>query len=143
MHLKTFAIACGLLLLATTLHAQCRGFTRKKCAPTLESYTFNGQLNSAVLAAGETAELTLDFNSGIDYRLLVCSHPVLGDVAFKVLDTDNTEIYDSANSDHDYFDFNVAGSRQLIVQIAVPPSESNTDLVHEGCVSIVLGFKEP
>lgn len=110
----------------------------------LEGYIQNDNFNSAVLIPGDEAELLLTFYADKEYRLLVCGHPVLGELEYEVLDTDEDTIYSSANSDKtdDIFDFKVATTQQLIVRIRVPEGDTPSALVHEGCVSVMVGSKE-
>lgn len=125
--------------------AQCRSFTKKKCLPELEGYVQNDNFNSAVLIPGDEAELLLTFYAGKEYRLLVCGHPVLGDLEFEVLDTDDEVIYTNIDEEikaDSKFDFKVATTQQLIVRIRVPEAESSSTLIHEGCVSVLIGSKE-
>jgi hypothetical protein len=133
-----------LLILPLMSSAQCRSFTKKKCLPELEGYVQNDNFNSAVLIPGDEAELLLTFYAGKEYRLLVCAHPVLGKVEFEVLDTDDEVIYNSDDEveDEHLFDFKVASTQQLIVRIRVPEAESPSTLIHEGCVSVMIGSKE-
>ena len=122
--------------------AQCNAFTKKKCMPTLSPYIHNGQLNSVSLTPGEDAELVMTFYSGQDYRLLVCNQEVLGDVSFKVLDSQHTQLFDSKEDKTGQWDFNVKSTQQLIVQVIVPPAKSKTGIVDQGCVSVLVGFKK-
>jgi hypothetical protein len=134
-----------LLILPLTTWSQCRSFTKKKCLPQLDGYVQNDNFNSAVLIPGDEAELLLTFYADKEYRLLVCGHPILGDLDFEVLDTDEELIYSSGETDKDdkhIFDFKVATTQQLIVRIRVPETESPSTLVHEGCVSVMIGAKE-
>jgi hypothetical protein len=144
--MKLVKILLPLLLLAPlAMQSQCRSFTKKKCLPELEGYIQNDNFNSAVLIPGDEAELLLTFYADKEYRLLLCGHPVLGDLIFEVLDTDEEMIYSSEQTDKadpNVFDFKVATTQQLIVRIRVPESESPTTLVHEGCVSVMIGSKE-
>lgn len=132
------------MLVPLTSFSQCRSFTKKKCLPMLEGYIQNDNFNSAVLIPGDEAELLLTFYADKEYRLLVCGHPVLGELEYEVLDTDEDTIYSSANSDKtdDIFDFKVATTQQLIVRIRVPEGDTPSALVHEGCVSVMVGSKE-
>jgi hypothetical protein len=133
-----------IMLVPLTSWSQCRSFTKKKCLPMLEGYIQNDNFNSAVLIPGDEAELLLTFYAGKEYRLLVCGHPVLGELEYEVLDTDEETIYSSGKSDNadNIFDFKVATTQQLIVRIRVPEGENPSALVHEGCVSIMVGSKE-
>lgn len=124
-------------------YSQCKGFTKKECLPVLEPYLYNGQLNSAVLNEGDVAELLLTFYGGQDYRILVCSQDMLGSVEFKLFDTERNEIF--SNKEHNLanvWDFNAKSTQQLIVQVKVPAPATKVDLVKNGCVSILIGFKE-
>ena len=132
-------------MLPLVSQAQCRSFTKKKCLPELEGYVQNDNFNSAVLIPGDEAELLLTFYAGKEYRLLVCGHPVLGDLEFEVLDTDDEVIYTNVDDENEAdakFDFKVATTQQLIVRIRVPEAESTSTLIHEGCVSVMSGSKE-
>lgn len=133
-----------LLILPLMSSAQCRSFTKKKCLPQLEGYIQNDNFNSAVLIPGDEAELLLTFYAGKEYRLLVCGHPVLGDLEFEVLDTDDEMIYSNTgkSGEDNMFDFKVSSTQQLIVRIRVPDTESPSTLIHEGCVSVMIGSKE-
>ena len=111
----------------------------------MEGYVQNDNFNSAVLIPGDEAELLLTFYAGKEYRLLVCGHPVLGDLEFEVLDTDDEVIYtnlDQEDKSDAKFDFKVATTQQLIVRVRVPEAESISTLIHEGCVSVMIGSKE-
>ena len=138
-------IATLLMMIATPyfVNAQCKGFTKKECLPELKPFVYNGQLNSAVLNEGDVAELLLTFYNGQDYRVFVCSQPILGNVEFRLLDTDRNVIF--YNKDHDFikfWDFKSNSTQQLIVQVRVPTGESRSEIVQSGCVSILVGFKE-
>lgn len=134
-----------LLLAPLASDAQCRSFTKKKCLPMLDGYIQNDNFNSAVLIPGDEAELLLTFYADKEYRLIICGHPVLGDLEFEVLDTDEELIYssnDTNKEDKNIFDFKVATTQQLIVRIRVPEAETPSSLIHEGCVSVMIGSKE-
>ena len=125
-------------LLAVQANAQCRTFTKKNCLPTLDGYVQNENYNSAVLIPGDEAELELTFLAGIDYRVAVCAHPVLGAVEFEVLDEQNIRVW--SNSDGaDHLDLRVENAQRLTFKVRVP--DTDAAILHEGCVSILLGSK--
>ena len=126
-------------LLAVQANAQCRTFTKKNCLPTLDGYVQNENYNSAVLIPGDEAELELTFLAGIDYRVAVCAHPVLGAVEFEVLDEQNIRVW--SNSDGaDHLDLRVENAQRLKFKVRVP--DTDAAILHEGCVSILLGSKD-
>ena len=138
MKQSTLLIAL-LTLFATTTSAQCRTFTKKNCLPTLDGYAQNENYNSAVLIPGDEAELELTFLAGTDYRVAVCAHPVLGAVEFDVLDEQGIRVW--SNSDgSDHLDFRMENAQRLRFRVKVP--ETDAAILHEGCVSILLGSKE-
>lgn len=140
--LKLFLLA-ALISFSFVSNAQCKQFTKKYCLPTIEPFTYNGQLNSAVLNEGDVAELLLTFYSGQSYRIMVCNQETLGTLQFKLLDTERNLIFD--NKDHDsvtFWDFKANSTQQLIVQVIVPELEKRVDMVASGCVSILVGFMD-
>ncbi len=129
-----------ILLVPYAADAQCRAFTKNKCLPQLEGYVQNDNYNSAVLIAGDEAELLLTFYGNKQYRLLVCVNPILGNIDYEVRDTNGELIYKANTADADTFDFKMVSTQQLIVKLIVPESESV--LPHEGCVTVLVGSKE-
>ena len=126
-------------MFAVQANAQCRTFTKKNCLPVLDGYVQNENYNSAVLIPGDEAELELTFLGGTDYRVAVCSHPVLGAVEFDVLDEQNIRIW--SNSDGaDHLDFRMENAQRLRFRVKVP--DTDAAILHEGCVSILIGNKE-
>lgn len=133
----TFLLAL-VTLLAAQANAQCRTFTKKNCLPVLDGYVQNENYNSAVLIPGDEAELELTFLAGIDYRVAICAHPVLGAVEFEVLDEQNIRVW--SNSDGaDHLDLRVENAQRLTFKVRVP--DTDAAILHEGCVSILLGSK--
>lgn len=138
-----FYAAVMLLAVAGDANAQCKSYAKRQCRPALAPYLHNGQVNNAVLVPGDKAELLLTFFAGQEYRLMVCGMPVLGKVSFRILDSDRNMIYESKkNPNQNYFDFKVASTQQLIVEINVPDDKSPNGIVPEGCVSVLIGFKK-
>jgi hypothetical protein len=132
------------LVLPGIAGAQCRAFTKNKVLPMLSGYVQNDNYNSAQLVPGDEAELLLTFYTGKDYRLVVGAHPILGEVDYEVLDTNNQLIYSSkdSKSENKYvFDFKMSSTQQLIVRISVPDQKSAVT-PHEGCVTVMSGYKE-
>jgi hypothetical protein len=125
--------------------AQCRGFAKTKCVPQLAPYKFNEAFNAAQLAPGEEAEVNLTFNAGQDYRIAVCSHPLLGELNWKLMDTNNKVVFESFADDPQHvFDLRVQNTQQFRVHVWVPEKATETTgLLQVGCVAIMVGFKVP
>lgn len=141
--LMNAAMVGAFLLMASAAQAQCRSFAKNKCVPELAPYKFNESFNGAQLAPGEEAEVNLTFYSGQEYRVLVCAHPILGEVNWKLVDAANKTVFESlADKPKKIFDFKAASTTQMKVVVWVPPHSGKTDMVHVGCVAIMLGFKE-
>ncbi len=137
------AAAAGLLmLLATPTHAQCKAFAKNNCVPQLAPYKFNESFNAAQLAPGEEAEVNLTFSSGQEYRITVCTHPILGEVNWKLVDANNKIVFESlADEPKHSFDLKAGSTMQMKVVVWVP-SKGKSEMVHVGCVAILVGFKE-
>lgn len=133
-----------LILLPGMADAQCRAFTKNRVLPLMSGYVQNDNYNSAQLVPGDEAELLLTFYDNKEYRLVVGVHPILGEVDYEVLDTNNQLIYSSkdSKSENKYiFDFKTSSTQQLIVRIRVPDQKSAVT-AHEGCVTVMTGYKE-
>ncbi len=121
--------------------AQCKKFTKKYCLPTLKPYTYNGQLNSAILGEGDVAELLLTFHKGQKYRISVCNEEIIGDVGFKIFDTKRKLIFEQTQgSEQSYWDFISKSTQQLVVQVVVPEEKPSNEILKTGCVTILVGF---
>ena len=122
-------------------YAQCKGFTKKKCMPQLEDYVPAENYNSLQMFDGEEAELFLVFVENHDYRIAICSHPILGDINFEIKTEQGQLVYSSSESDGNIFDFSATSTKKLHIIISVPASDSKTGMVQPGCVSIMVGNK--
>lgn len=133
-----------ILLVPLMADGQCRAFTKNRVLPLMSGYVQNDNYNSAQLVPGDEAELLLTFYGNKEYRLVVGAHPILGEVDYEVLDTNNQLIYaskDSKSENKYIFDFKMSSTQQLIVRIRVP--DQNSALTpHEGCVTVMTGYKE-
>ncbi|MFT3884246.1 MAG: hypothetical protein QM724_02085 [Flavobacteriales bacterium] len=143
-HIPSLIVLAALMALPMASEAQCRSFAKNKCIPALAPYKFNETFNAAQLAPGEEAEVELTFYSGQEYRLLVCAHPILGAVNWKLMDATGKSLFESsANDPRTNFDFKVATTQQLTVHIDVPPAaKGGNGMLTVGCVGILVGFKE-
>ena len=131
----------GALSFNTAFSQQCKSFVKNNCREAMGDYIPGENFNSAKLSAGDEAELEMTFYSGEDYRLLICNHPVLGQVEFQVLDSKGTVLFDNtAKENTDHFDFRVAGTKTFIIKLKAPPA-SDTSLNPQGCVAILVGRK--
>jgi hypothetical protein len=145
---KLFAVVTiGLLLLGTlNSSAQCKRYTKKNCLPSLAPYLHNGQLTSAYMVPGDSADVLMTFNAGKEYRILVCSQEMIGKVQFKVLDKKRKVLYSSDEEEaNPSWDFKVENTQQFIIQLTVPAKEKDvhkTNLVQNGCVALLVGFKQ-
>ena len=126
--------------------AQCKRYTKKECLPSLSPYMHNGQLTSAVLYPGDSADVVMTFNAGKEYRILICNQEQIGNVQFKVLDKSRKILYKSDPKEaNPSWDFKVTNTQQFIIQLTVPAMEKNNqknNLVPNGCVALLVGFKE-
>ena len=142
--LKIFSLALIMVVTtATQLNSQCKSYIKRSCVPKLAPYIHSGQLNKTVLFPGDKAEIMLTCYSGMDYRILVCSELILGKVTYKVMDMDRNLIFDSAKDKaKTSFDFKVASTQQLLIEINVPTPLVQPEIEPQGCVAVVVGYKD-
>lgn len=131
------------IFLSIGASAQCKGFTKRKCLPGLEPYLSNGQLNAAQMTAGQNAEVQLTFNKGLSYRLLVCTDPYFENTTYQLKSLDDTVLAsDTIKDTYASQDIEVNQTQPLMLQIQLPEIENTNDIVRDGCVTILIGFKE-
>lgn len=107
----------------------------------MEGYIPGESFNAVKLFPGDGAEMEMTFYSDVNYRLLVCSHEILGDVNFQLVDKDDEVVYDNADREFsEFFDFRLEGSRTFVLKIKVPEQEESA-IKAQGCVAILLGRK--
>ena len=142
----TICVILASFVFTINANAQCKRYTKRECLPSLSPYMHNGQLTSAVLYPGDSADVALTFNAGKEYRILVCNQEQIGNVQFKVLDKSRKVLYKSdPKNANPSWDFKVANTQQFIVQLTVPAmkkSNQKNNLVPNGCVALLVGFKE-
>ena len=138
-HLPTLSLIAALAALPVATNAQCRSFVKNKCAASMLPYKFNETFNAAQLGPGEEAEVDLTFFSGQDYRVMVCAHPIVGEVNWKLLDGTGQTLFESlADAPKPSFEFKVATTQQLKVHIDVPERKGGgTDMLNYGWLGIL------
>ncbi len=139
---KIILFATLFALFSFSTQAQCKRFTKKNCLPVLTPFVYNGQLTSAFMSPGETAEIVMTFTPGHDYRILFCGQEVIGNVLFKIMDKNRKVIYERRKPEQKpYFDFNVTSTQQFIIEVYIPSKETPNEIVPSGCVSLMVGYK--
>ena len=123
--------------------AQCKTFTKKQCMPLLKPYIHNGQMNNITLFPGEDASLVQTFYSGQNYRVQLCAQENLGDSTyFKVVTENNDVVYSTQHQNEQFWDFNVANTQNLKITVIVPDSKPADEIEQNGCVAVLIGFKD-
>jgi hypothetical protein len=141
--LPIITILAALLLINTSVNAQCKGFAKKLCKLELTGYIHDGNYHAAILTEGEEAELYKTFYSGQNYRLAICGSETLPAIEFQVVDAYKNVIYDNRKHDNTgVWDFKLESSQQLKIVVKVPVSEQKSEFPNSGCVAIMFGFQE-
>lgn len=136
-------VATVALLSYNSANAQCKGFTKRNCSQELSPYLSNGQFNGAYMIPGESADVKINFNQGLSYRLIICADPFLENLNYSLKD-ENGLVYfsDTLKGTTTYTDLEVTQSKPLTLSISIPEKENTTGIVRNGCVSVLVGFKE-
>ncbi len=144
--MKRFFPVIGFVLLFAVLpltgKAQCKGFAKKICKLELDPYIHDGNFNAAILTEGEEAELYKTFYSGQQYRVAICASAALPQVEFKIIDVNNTVLYNNKSNDFSpTWDFKPEASQQLKISVKIPSDGNDPEDIKSGCVAIMFGFK--
>ena len=122
--------------------AQCFSYAKHVCKGSLKGYLHDGNYNATILSEGESAEIYKTFFSGQGYRIAVCKVDSLPDVYFKIIDEENSVLFDSKrNGNPSYWDFEIKTTQQLIVHVEVAEKDPDSKTKVSGCVSILFGIK--
>lgn len=143
--LKTILFISFLMGFTVNGMAQCKRFTKNKCLNEMEPYMSNGQLNAAMMLSGEQAEVGLNFNKALSYRLIVCADSYFEGLKYQLVDESGTVFLKDSiakGSNSSVKDIKVENSGPLQLQLQTPLRESTTGIKRNGCVSILIGFKE-
>lgn len=131
------AVCVSLFAFVTIGNSQCTGVVKdgiKKLTP----YTHNGQVNNVTLVLGSPSEIHLSFYKGLSYKLQICSEPSAGKVNFRVIDENNTEVFNSKNEkDARSWEFFSNSSQELVIELVTD------DQSKQGCAAIVVGMQVP
>jgi hypothetical protein len=141
--MKSIFLLALVTILSYQVSAQCKGFTKRNCLPELTPYLSNGQFNAAFMIPGESADVEINFNQGLTYRVVICADPFLEGLNYQISDQEGF-IYttDTIKDKTAHTDLEVTQSKALTLTINIPDKENTTGIVRNGCVSILVGFKE-
>jgi len=154
--LKAVALVFAFLPLFA-ISQDCVDYHKKNCVSKAigsgedaEGYKYNIASKSALMFKGQSSEFRFDIHQGKDYRISICSDPVLGKgVTFQIFDfEENTLLYDSQKDNYAReFEFSVLMTRNVKIIINVPADETtkkssayglkqkNTQM---GCVGVLI-----
>ncbi len=141
--IKLLTLLTLILGMHSQAFSQCKGFTKRNCLSDLSPYISNGQLIAAKMVKGQEAEIELNFQKNIDYRLIICAEDFLEGLSYRLIDEDdNVFTAKTLKGVSSTIDFEVSENSELKLQITIPEKESNTGIIRNGCVSILIGFRE-
>jgi hypothetical protein len=145
MNHKKLILSLLAIVLFSLAYPQCKNFVKKKCLPSLTPYVTNCQISTANLSPGDHAEIPVSFFENTSYRIIVCGQEILGKINYKLLDANKNVVFD--NSQYDFansWDFSSTSNQSLTLVLDVPSdkSDNHSQMMHTGCVSIIIGFKK-
>ncbi len=120
--------------------AQCRIFVKNHCAEAMQGYIMSENFNGAKMMPGDEAEMKMAFYGGEEYRMMVCHHPMLEGVSFKVMDSNKNILFDNSGQDIDHFDFRMESTEELTMEMKIL-GDGSLGITPMGCVAILVGKK--
>jgi hypothetical protein len=142
MNLKSALIITALV---STIYSygQCKGFTKKHCLPELTPYLSNGQMIAAQLTPGETANVEINFNKNLSYRVIVCADSYLEGLNYTLNDASGKNYHtDTLDGETSIINLQVKQSGPLMLNMVIPDKKNATGIIRNGCVSVLIGFKD-
>ncbi|HET6245636.1 MAG: hypothetical protein H0V01_00540 [Bacteroidetes bacterium] len=130
-----------LFALPLSVFAQCNSFMKLKCNPILKPYLSSGQVFNSTLLSEDKAKLLLTFYEGMNYRIVVCSQPELGNVQMRLKDGKNKIVFTGSVQESNFWDLKVDATQVMTIEVLTPVLENTESMVKSGCVSLMVGFK--
>ncbi len=125
-----------------SVNGQCMGFAKDVGKEALGSYLHDGNYNATILEEGEKAELYKTFFSEQKYRVAISKVDELPDIHFRVLDRNGNVLFDNVKYDYQLvWDFEVASTQMLIIELNVLEHNKESEELVAGCVSVMFGIE--
>lgn len=141
---KTILLYLFLLFAFSAVHAQdCTGYHQYHCTYADYTFFYSRQSKSALFKRGQTSEMKVIAYGGEDYYIGVCAHRKFGKIEFKIMEDNEsrTVIYDNTKDDYaQSVIFSNETTRNLIIEITVPPAKNNEN--DRRCVGVIIQFKK-
>ncbi len=123
---------------------KCYGYQRDSC-PTSKNiyYKINDESRSALFLKGQVSATPFTIYNGRDYRISMCWDHILGnEIKLKLIDKDTDAVlYDNSTDAYSSeFEFTVAQTRDIYIELSVPGQSAN--LTAEGDDGIIILEKE-
>lgn len=141
LYLKILVVT-ALAFVMQNAYSQCDTFLPSGCKAALGSFIHDGNVSSASLSEGESAELFKTFYSGQTYRLVLCKSDNLPPVHLRVLDNSGRVLFDNKTYDYEQvWDFSVRSTQMLVIQMKVLLLKHDEKRPKKnGCVSVFFGI---
>lgn len=144
------SLLCVFSISVFITHAQvstftCNHFKRKGCKRKVNmgNYNTNGQLLVAPLVPGESAELSMTFYRGHDYRVILCGEEHLGKLEFKIMDSRGNELFNNKDFEMTQdWDFSMTTTKRLIIVAGASGKTTTGQAAEEGCVNLIVGNRK-
>jgi hypothetical protein len=122
----------------------CTGYHQYHCPYGDFTFFYSRQSKSALFEKGQKSELRITVYGGEDYYIAICAHRKFGDLRFRLIEDNGsgTVIYDNADDNYsESIIFSNESTRNLIVEVSVPPGEEN-EKRERRCVGVVIQFRK-
>ncbi len=128
----------------------CGQFHKKYCTfedDKAEKWQYNAQSKSGLFNQGMVSKLRCVIYKGMDYRISVCCETILGEkVNYKIFDARTNELLfdNKANEDTQTFEFQSVSTRQLVIEVVVPPGATEKEKhksTEAACVGLLIEHK--
>ncbi|MFA6401233.1 MAG: hypothetical protein WCX31_06350 [Salinivirgaceae bacterium] len=133
---------------------KCFGYQRDSCATSKNIfYKINEESRSALFLKGQSSRTLFTIYNGRDYRVSLCWDHIIGNqINFKLIDKDTDQVlYDNSKDSYSTeFEFTVAQTRDIYIEISVPGQstslevENNPDIIilqkdtEMGCIGVLI-----
>ncbi len=137
--------ALFVLSVPVVMSQDCTGFHEYHCRYADYTFFYSKQSKSTLMAHGQTTSLNVVAYGGEEYYIGLCAHRKFGELKMRILEDNDarTVIYDNAQDEYTQsVTFINEKTRNLIIEVSVPETTSQSNENTRRCVGVLMEFKE-
>lgn len=142
---QVVGVCLSIILLSTSkfASAQCKGFAKQVDLSVLDQYEFCGEVQTAQMYSGDSAEIRMVLSPKSKYRIVLVTQDYIGEADLRARDRHKKDIsIPVVNNGKKYWEVFTAEKEKVDLSIHIQPAQSKKathGIVASGCVVLAVG----